>query len=62
MLDDGGKQGARADGQPGAGVAGDPGTGLDILEIDHPLGRGDLILDPAEQVGSTGERGGVLTV
>ena len=31
------------------------GTCLDVLEIDDPLGRGDLIFDPAEQVGSARE-------
>ena len=37
-----------------------PDQVLDILEIDHPLGRGDLVLDPADQVGAAGERRGVL--
>ena len=54
VVDDVGQAGAGADGQA-AGLAGDAGQGLDVLEVDDPLGAGDVVLHPADQVGAAGE-------
>ena len=55
VLDDVREQSRRADAEP-AGPARMPCSSFEVPDVDKPLGRGEVVLHLAEQVGAAGDQ------